>query len=261
MYRTITRSGTEWCAFALLVFLVCAPGIGHAQNIHEDVSGVERAEVLRVIDVETRTILGTETEHIYQTLEAELLSGEKKGNTVTVQNDFLELEVGDRFFVIHYSDVGGIETYSVQDVDRRGAVATLLAFFVVAIILFGGWYGVRALVSLGTSFFVLAYILVPGLLAGWPPLFTCFLVAGVILGGAIFITHGVNRESCVAFSGTLIAIGVTILVATWSVAWTGLSGFSAEESVYLNFNTRGSLDLVALFSQNRFSQFNPLQPP
>jgi uncharacterized membrane protein len=228
------------------VVLPGAFGTVRAQSPHEDVSSVERAKVLRVVESDIRLIPGTETEHLFQTIEAMLLSGSEEGRVVDVQNDFLKLKEGDRFFTIRYVDVEGTETYSVQDVDRRGSLVLLLALFVLAIVAFGGWYGVRALVSLGASFFVLAYVLMPGLLAGWPPLLTAFGVAGAVLGGALFITHGCNRESLVAFGGTLLAVGATLLFATWSVSFTALSGFAGDESVYLNFNTRGTLDLVAL---------------
>ena len=213
---------------------------------HDDVQEVLRAEVVRVIDSETQLIPGTDTVHVYQTVEATLLEGKNVGAVITVENDFLELEVGDRFFATYYVYLDGTEQYSVQDIDRRGKLVTLLLVFAGAIILFGGWYGVRALVSLVASLFVLAYILVPGLVEGWNPLLSSFIVASAILGGALFITHGINKESLVAFAGTAIAVACTLIAATFSVSWADLSGFAAEESVSLNFGTRGSLDLAAL---------------
>ncbi len=248
--RTALRDRVQRFVIALILSCTCFAGAdvagAQAELVHNDLSSVERAKVLRVKESETRVIPGTETAHLYQTLEAELLTGSKAGERIVVANDFLELEAGDRFFVIHYTDVDGTETYSVQDVDRRGALAILLVLFVGMIVVFGGWYGVRALASLAVSLYVLAYVLVPGLVAGWPPLATSFVVAASILAGAIYLTHGFNRESTIAFLGTLAAVGATLLFAAWSVSFTALSGFSADESVYLNFNTRGTLDLVAL---------------
>jgi uncharacterized membrane protein len=158
----------------------------------------------------------------------------------------LKLSPGDRFFAIRYEEVGGEVTYSVQDVDRRGPLTLLILFFVGTIVVFGGWYGLRALGALALSLFVLAFVLVPGLLAGWNPLVACFSVSALVLGGAIFLTHGMNRESCIAYAGTLLAVFGTLLLARFAVSWGSLSGFSAEESVYLNFNSRGTLDLVGL---------------
>ena len=218
----------------------------NAQGVHEDVQEVVRAKVERVLSSERRLIPGTDTEHLYQQIEATLLEGANEGNRIIVENDFLKLEQGDTFFAIHYVYLDGEEMYSVQDVDRRAKLYLLLALFVGAVIAFGGWYGVRALTSLAGSLFVLAYVLVPGLASGWNPLVACFLVAGAILGGVLFLTHGFNRESAVAFFGTVGAVLLTLLTAMWAVSWTDLSGFAAEESVSLNFGTRGTLDLVAL---------------
>ena len=104
----------------------------------------------------------------------------------------------------------------------------------------------RSLLALGGSFFAIFYILMPGLLNGWNPLFASFLVASGILFAAIFFTHGFNRESAVAYFGTMISVLITGLFAIFAVYSTDLSGFSSDESVYLNFNTQGSLDFTAL---------------
>ena len=96
------------------------------------------------------------------------------------------------------------------------------------------------------SFVAILFILIPGILNGWNPLLASFLVAGGILFAAIFFTHGFNRESSVAFSGTMIAVVLSGLFAIFAVHITKLSGFAAEESVYLNFNTGGTLNFTAL---------------
>jgi uncharacterized membrane protein len=218
----------------------------YAQGIHEDVQEIVRARVENVLSSETREIPGTDTKHLYQRVEATVLEGPDTGERIIVENDFLTLEPGDYFFAIHYVYLDGEEMYSVQDIDRRGRLYVILALFAVAVVLFGGWYGVRALASLVASLFVLAYVLVPGLVAGWNPLVACFAVASAILGGVLFLTHGFNRESAVAFLGTVGAVALTLLAAAWAVSWADLSGFAADESVSLNFGTRGALDLVAL---------------
>jgi uncharacterized membrane protein len=96
------------------------------------------------------------------------------------------------------------------------------------------------------SFVTILFILIPGILNGWNPLFASFLVAGGILFAAIFFTHGFNRESTVAYTGTMLAVIITGLFAIFAVHITKLTGFAAEESVYLNFNTGGTLNFTAL---------------
>ena len=72
------------------------------------------------------------------------------------------------------------------------------------------------------------------------------MVAGLILFFAIFFTHGFNIRSIVAYGGTMAAVFLTGLFAYVSIQGVDLSGFSSDETVYLNLNTGGELDFVGL---------------
>jgi len=217
-----------------------------AQEIHQDVQGVWRARVTEVVEQERRNIPGTNTDTLYQKIEAEILEGEKKGDIVTIENDYLELKKGDAFFLFHTIDINDIERYSVRDVDRRFTLGLFVGLFIFVILAFGGKQGLRSLLSLAGSFFVILYVLVPSLLGGFPPVPTSIAIAAVILFLAIFLTHGFNRESLVAFIGTVSGVILTGVLAYFGVKFAHLSGFASDESVYLNFATRGGLDFSGL---------------
>lgn len=226
---------------------VCMPALfASAQELHNEDRGVYRAEVVEVISEERGRIPGTDIEQTYQTIRAELLEGPQRGDIVTIENDYLQLKAGDRFYANHAVLLDGSDRYGVIGVDRLNSLYMLAGFFVLAVILFGGWQGVRSLIALGGSFAAIFYVLIPGLLAGYSPLMISFTVAAIILAAAIFFTHGVNRESAVAFSGTMLAVFCTGIFAVIAVSLTQLTGFAAEESVYLNINTGGALDFTGL---------------
>jgi len=179
--------------------------------------------------------------------KAEILEGDKKGQTITIENDFLVLKKGDKFFLRHsISSLDGQEMYSVRDIDRRGVILGFIILFMVVVIIFSGKQGVRSILSLAGSFFVILYVLVPSLLKGYPPIPTSIAIAAVILFLAIFLTHGFNRESTVAFTGTVLAVILTGILAYLGVTLAHLSGFASDEAIYLNFNTRGMLDFSGL---------------
>lgn len=235
--------------FFLSVFValtVFTPTALPAQELYDDYKGTFRAKVIEVVDQERRMIPGTDTEHLFQTLRVEILDGEKKGEVVVIENDYLELEEGDKFYFNYLVDISGLEQYVITNIDRRDSLIWLGLAFVFAVLLFGGKQGFRSLLALLGSFLAIFYVLLPGLLNGWNPLVASSLVAAGILFVAIFFTHGFNRESLVAYSGTLIAVVLTGIFAILSVNGAGLSGFGSDESVYLNFNTRGTLDFTAL---------------
>ncbi|MCA9365839.1 YibE/F family protein [Candidatus Kaiserbacteria bacterium] len=229
----------------LFVFLQM-PFSAFAQQLHEDYQGTWHGKVIEVLDDETRIIPGTDTEQKYQTIRAEVLDGPKEGEVIRIENDYLELDEGDRFYFNYYVYIDGTEEYGVLNIDRRIPLLILFLVFVSAVLLLGGWQGLRSLVALFGSVFAIFYILMPGILAGWNPLVISVVVASGILFVAIFFTHGFNRESVVAYSGTMLAVLLTGLLAILSVHLASLSGFADEAATYLNFNTRGALDFTAL---------------
>ena len=234
-----------WFPIGTLLFLLLSPVV-HAQEIHNDYQGTWHGKVVEVLDEEVRTIPGTDTEHLYQSIKAEVLDGPKQGEVITIENDYLALEKGDKFYFNYNVYIDGSETYGIISIDRLDSLLVIIGIFILAVIIFGGWQGVRSLGALAGSFFAIFYILMPGILGGWHPLLLSVLVASGILFAAIFLTHGFNRESVVAYSGTMIAVLLTGLFALFSVHITDLSGFASEAATYLNFNTRGSLDFTAL---------------
>lgn len=225
-------------------FLV--PTLASAQVLHNDYQGTWRGKVLEVLEQRVEEIPGTETEALYQTIEAKVLDGPKAGEVLTMENTYIELQKGDKFYFNYNVHIDGSETYGVINIDRKMPLFILVGIFILAVIIFGKWQGVRSILALIGSFLAIFYILLPGILNGWNPIFSSVLVASVVLFAAIFFTHGFNRESLVAYVGTMIAVLLTGIFASFSVSITDLSGFASEASTYLNFNTRGSIDFTAL---------------
>lgn len=217
-----------------------------AQTLHNDTEGIWRAEVIEVVETGERLIPGTETTTRFQTIRAQVLDGPSSGNLITVEDDYLNLNVGERFYYTHTIFINDTEAYGVLHRDRSGALILLAVIFMAAVVALSGWQGVRSLIALAGSFAAIFFILLPSILAGWNPLAASALVAAVVLFGAIFFTHGLNRESIVAYTGTMIAVSITVLFALFAVSITFLTGFASEGSTALNFNTKGTLDLSAV---------------
>lgn len=133
-----------------------------AQELHNDVQGLWRAEVVRVVREEEVLVPGTDTTHIYQTLEVTPLEGEREGELIVFDNDFIQLKEGDKFFLYYLVDISGAEMYSVRDVDRRPVMLWFLGLFILATILLGGMQGIKALLapsSSSSTFWYQAYLL------------------------------------------------------------------------------------------------------
>lgn len=229
--------------FGLVLF---TPFFSNAQEIYEDLQGVWRAEVIKVVFEGEKEIVGTETKTKYQTLKVQIIEGERAGEIIEIENDFILLEEGQKFYMNYLITIQGDEIYSVRDIDRRATLFFLTALFAAVVLYFGRWQGLRSLLSLVGSFLIIIYVLLPLLIKGYNPIVTSILLGSVILGIAIFFTHGFNFRSLIAFSGTVIAVCITGVLAWFSVKILNLSGFFSDETVYLNFSTQGSLDFEGL---------------
>lgn len=214
-----------------------------AQELYQDLQETIKAEVLEVLSDEMQSLPGLDVEARVQTLRVEFLNGSKQGGTAEILNDFNPVELGDRLYINYFLDIDGRERYIVQDVDRTRALMLLIGLFVAAVILFGGWQGVRSLLALAGSFFLIFYLLFPQLLAGTSPVLAGSGIAILILAVALYVTHGFNRTASAALLGTIITIVLAALFAEFAVTLSHLSGFAEEASVYLNLSSRGAIDL------------------
>ena len=222
------------------------PGVVSAQAVHQEWQELARAEVIEVVEEFERDIMGTNTTTTVQTLRVQLLSGSKEGEVVRLDNDLAVLAKGDQIFVDRLVAIDGTEYYQFKDVERRPQLLYLTGFFIVLVFVFAGWQGMRAVGSLALSIAAIVFLLVPALLNGYSPVLASLGIAAVILAATLFLTHGINPRSVIAYIGTMTAVAVTCVVSLVSVSSMRLTGFASDASVFLNFSTGGTLDFAGL---------------
>ncbi|MFZ2949494.1 MAG: YibE/F family protein [Desulfuromonadaceae bacterium] len=222
-------------------------GTAQAQELLVDKVETVKAQVLEILTQEVREIPGTDTSHDFQSIKVKVLEGTQKDQIITVDNDYLSLKKGAVFYLRHETDAAsGREMYAVSDPYRLPAVYGFIALFVICVLVFGGWQGLRGLVALAASFLFIFYLLFPGILHGYSPILVSVGVSSLIIVLGSYITHGFNRTTTSAVVGMVATILFTGALAYYAVDVTQLSGFASEEAVYLNFDTRGSIDFVGL---------------
>lgn len=208
---------------------------------------VFKAEVLSIVSEGERPILGTDLREVYQALSVQIVEGERSGERLRVENTApAPLSPGDTFYLHRLVDPVGGETWSVGEPDRSGVLLVLTIVFVLITVLAAGMAGVRSLVALVASFLLIVFGLLPMLSSGFPPAITSVLFAVGILSISMFITHGFDRKTLVALSGSIGALIFAALLSEWAVRAARLSGFSSDEAVFLNFAADGGLSLPGL---------------
>lgn len=155
-----------------------------------------------------------------------------------------KLAVGDT--VIVAPDTIGGSGYVILDKLRiPGVLVGLAAFFLLAI-LFGGIRGVTSLFGLAASLGILAYGVIPAIIAGHDALTVSVIGAFSIAVISILLAHGVNKRSGIALGSTLVTLIGAVVFSIIAVTLAKLSGSGTEEAVYLQIGSLPSLNLQGL---------------
>lgn len=234
--------------FPLITFASLFPISVYAQaEVVPDIVHIERARVVEMTNQHDVIVPSTDTPSKAQTIKAEVLDGPDKGQVVTFDNDYTQLNQGDTFFIRHQIDgISGIEYWTVSDPYRLNLLVGLAVVFLLLLFFFGGIQGVRGLASLLGSLVLIFYMLLPGILSGYSPILVSIGVSSLIIIVGSYITHGFNRTTTAAVLGMIVTVTITGLAAFYVINTGHFSGYSSEEAVYLNFNTKGSINLVGL---------------
>ncbi|MGK0722690.1 YibE/F family protein [Leucobacter sp. W1478] len=179
-----------------------------------------------------------------------LLSGVDAGRLVTVQvagplanagvrsGDTVELVATERF-VPEGADSAPLPSgptmdYALAGVDRTMPLVLLGLLFAGVVIAVGRWRGVFALAALGVSGGVLAFFVLPGLVAGGPGLLIGMVGSITIMFVTLFFVHGPNMRTAAALVGTLFGILFVSGISMIAVSATRLSGVGDEASGVLS---------------------------
>jgi uncharacterized membrane protein len=132
---------------------------------------------------------------------------------------------------------------AVSDRWRIPKLELLALIFAAAVVVVGGWRGVRALVALGLTIAVILKILLPLLIAGVPPVPLAVLAASAITIVTITLTEGWGRSSLAAILGTTGALALTGLLAAAATAAMGFTYTAGSDLAFYTTSSGQGLDL------------------
>lgn len=234
--------------FGVVSALLLLPaGSGLAQELVPDTTTTMKARVLEVLAQEIREVPGIGSPRIIQTIRVEILDGQEAGKYLTVENDYRNLARDQVFYLTHTTNTAsGTDYYEVAEPYRLPQLALLAALFIAIVVALGGRQGIRGLLALLGSLFCILFLLLPGVMQGYPPLLIAVGVASFIVILGSYITHGFTRTTTTAVIGMVTTVVVTGLFAYVAVPFAALSGLADDETLYLSINLKGAIDLAGL---------------
>ncbi|HRN70362.1 MAG TPA: YibE/F family protein [Candidatus Woesebacteria bacterium] len=172
------------------------------------------------------------------TVTVELLESAQKGKIVPITL-FDERQLQTQQFIegdyVLVSTIPGPEgdQFILVDHVRTFPLLLLFALFLLVVIVIGKVKGILSFIGMIFSFVIIGQFIVPQIMLGNDPLFISLLGSLFIIPATFYIGHGFKWQTTIAVISTFIALLITGILAYIFVIFAKLTGFSAEEAIFI----------------------------
>ena len=211
-----------------------------------------RAEVNQIID-EGDIDLGGFTQK-YQVARITILEGEYAGIPMEidygkrqVRSDDYMLKAGDKIIVTISKTQDNVVNAYFVDYVRITPILWLTLFFAIAIVLISQWKGIRALLSMVFSLYIIIGYIIPHILNGEDPLTISIIGSIILLGVSLYLTYGWTLKTHAAVISMVLVLIITGALAGLFVVFAKLNGSGDENVMYLMQLSNTPINLRGLF--------------
>jgi len=219
-------------------------------NIRMDRSALYVAEVVSVLEEEKAPFEGMG--RTVQFVTVRITSGLKKGNEFDIENTVLEnrpdmmLHKGEKVVVEAWETLDGGTEYYLREKYRLPSLVWLAIVFLLLAAAFGGRMGLQSAAGLFVSVAILAFFVVPSIIAGWNPLLISLTGSFIIALTSLYLAHGFHSRTTIALISTMITLLIAALLAIIFVYASKLFGLGSEEAMYLQMGPTAGINLRGL---------------
>lgn len=211
----------------------------------------EKAKILEVREEKAQDPLEGE-EITVQRVKLVILSGEHESEKYNLENNLagnpldINLKEGNKVIVYIEEFENQPCTVQIQDHYRLGTLVFMIALFFLFLGIIGKGAGIKAVLSLGLSAFLVFKVFIPAMLKGINPIFLVLLISVIITLVTLIIISGLRKKTYAAILGTLAGLIVATLMAVIFGRFAHLSGVSSGDARILfnqfpELNYRGIL--------------------
>lgn len=238
--------------FIVLLALLWWIPTGFQKQIYVNSEGVKA----KVVEVNNKGVYSTGMiQQGDQRCTIEILEGEHKGqqvegmNLLTGKLEFDKMfKPGDEAWVLLELDSSNEVIFAnMVDYYRIDQQIFLIGLFVILIIAFSGFTGVRTLLSFSFALFSIVKILIPCLLKGIPPLLVALMVGNLLTVITLLLVAGCNKKAYTAMISSMICSLMTCLLAVVFGDLFKMHGAVMDWSESLLYAGYQHLDLTAIF--------------
>ncbi|USD67185.1 YibE/F family protein [Vibrio sp. SCSIO 43136] len=236
--------------YLVLLFVICfgAYALTEAQPKH-----TQREAVANVVGTDNSKLTVIGSNRIgEQSLIVELedpMGGETRFKAFNMLTGTLEYDEfyrsGDRILVaLQIGDYGQVTHVKALSHYRLPYLVMLFSVFSFALVIYAKKVGLRALLSFTGSIVILWQVLIPGLLAGYPPLLITTVTLAALSALIILSVAGWTYKGKAALAGTMVGLLVTSALCVLTGKVLNLDGMSQPMAQSLLFETGMHLNML-----------------
>jgi uncharacterized membrane protein len=125
-----------------------------------------------------------------------------------------------------------VNAYFVDYV-RTTPILWLTVIFAAAILAISAWKGLRALLSMAFSLFVIIGYIIPHILAGEDPLMVSIIGSAILLAVTLYLAYGWTLKTHAAVASMILVLLITGALSALFVVFARLNGLGDENVMFL----------------------------
>jgi len=227
-------------------------------DVNQNPNSTRAKALITAVDNSTLETIGVVSNGT-QGCDVTILDGPFKGQKMRAENllrgqlEFDKIFIpGDKALVV--IDYAGKKITNINIIDyyRINIEVILVGTFILALIFFAGWIGLKAVISFVFTVLMIWRILIPAFLRGWNPIIVAFVIVSLIIVATILLVSGLNKKSLVAIFGSVSGSLITCILAiifTYSLKIHGSVLSFSENLLYSGYST---LNLTHIFIASIF---------
>ena len=130
--------------------------------------------------------------------------------------------------------------YTVYNYDRNIPILSCCIILAAAIICIGRGKGVKAILGLGYSMFIIIYLVIPAVFSGYSPIWMSILCAVLSTAVTLLLLNGQSKKTYAAIIATTIGVLFALLLfmlMSWMLHLNGFSSSEAESLILIHEST------------------------
>ena len=202
----------------------------------------------KVVEVSSENLEYDEELGLYlgnQTLKVEITGGEQKGEIIEVSNYLTKThnvyaQNGMKLIINADTPENVQPYYTVYNYDRNIPILSCCIILAAAIICIGRGKGVKAILGLGYSMFIIIYLVIPAVFSGYSPIWMSILCAVLSTAVTLLLLNGQSKKTYAAIIATTIGVLFALLLfmlMSWMLHLNGFSSSEAESLILIHEST------------------------